>query len=145
MAVPLIDLGVIKKGSLSPCLTKDSTEPSRAARWGNAASGPLQSPAFPVRFSMQKSHKVLCKPASRGTQGMCKLQYSAAFPFTNPSRHSSLLCGYETPSHWRSCLVQQRIFLEEESLLFWNWVFAALQGVKNTVATTEFGYFYVLI
>lgn len=60
------------------------------------------------------------------------------FPIHQPLRDSSLSCGYGTPSHWRSCLAQQRIFLEEEPLLFWNWVFAPPRGVKNTIATIEF-------
>lgn len=33
--MPLIGLGVIKKGWLSPCLPKDSAKLSGAARWGS--------------------------------------------------------------------------------------------------------------
>jgi len=86
VAVPLIDSRVIKKGSLSPCLTKKSSELRRAARFGNAASELLQNPAFPVTqisFSRQKYHQVVCKSASWDS-GECKLQSSTTFPFATP-------------------------------------------------------------
>ena len=87
MAVPLIDFGVIKKGSLSPCLTKKSSELRRAARVGNAASEPLQNPAFPMtQISSALSHTDYFANQQAGTREMCKLRSSETFPFANPSR-----------------------------------------------------------
>lgn len=126
MAVPLIDFGVIKKGSLSPCLTKKSSELRRAAGFGNAASEPLQNPALSttqisnILFHAEVSLKHFANQKA-GTQGMCQLWSSGTFPFANPSRllfwavaeqansKPSTLYVYQTPSHWRH-VVQQWIF-----------------------------------
>ena len=138
MAVPLIDFGVIKKGSLSPCLKKNSSELRWSGHFGNAALELLQNPAFPmtqISFSMQKYHQVLCKPASqdlRNVQTLVFFNFPICHPLEALSRavaqansKPSVLSGYQTPSHWRSYVVQQKTFLEEKLLLFWARLFTA--------------------
>lgn len=94
MAVPLIDFGVIKKGSLSPCLTKKSSELRRAACFGNAASEPLQNPAFPMT---QISNALFHTEVSLSTLQTSKLGLGEC-------ASSSLLQLPHSPAPWGSVL-----------------------------------------
>lgn len=91
-----------------------------------------------------------------GTQGTCELWSSATLPFASPSRRcagqwlnkqtaSSACCMATRHQAIGEAVWKQRIFLEKELVLFWASLFAALRGIKNTVATIEFWYFSVLI